>query len=95
MIVVMAKTGATLKTAATPNGILDLEFAYNSTKTTAVTNAWAANNIVDNIAFVALHMVHIEKQFARRAIYCFANFACGFSLCSDRGKRGRNGYQYV
>jgi hypothetical protein len=50
MIVVMAKTGATLKTTATPNGILDLEFAYNSTKTTAVTNAWAANNIVDNIA---------------------------------------------
>jgi hypothetical protein len=50
MIVIMIKTGATLKTAVTPKGILDLEFAYNSTKTTTVTNAWAANNIVDNIA---------------------------------------------
>lgn len=40
MIWVMAKTGAPLKTPATPLGILDLEFAYNSTKTTAVINAW-------------------------------------------------------
>jgi hypothetical protein len=44
MIVVMAKTGATLKTPATPNGILNLELAYSTAKTTAVVNAWAPNN---------------------------------------------------
>jgi hypothetical protein len=44
MIYVMATTGATLKTPATPNGILDLEFAYNTSKTTTVVNAWAPNN---------------------------------------------------
>ena len=48
MIVVMAKTGATLK-PATPHGILDLEFAYNTAKTTAVLNAWAPANGLDNI----------------------------------------------
>jgi len=45
MIVVMTKTGAPLKTPATPKGILDLEFAYNTTKTTIVTTAWAGDNI--------------------------------------------------
>lgn len=46
----MAKTGATLKTPQTPKGILDLEFAYNSTKTTTVLNAWAPDNNINNIA---------------------------------------------
>jgi hypothetical protein len=49
MIVVMTKTGATLKTAATPKGILDLEFANSISKVTTVTAAWAPNNEVDNI----------------------------------------------
>ena len=40
MIYVMATTGATLKTASTPLGILNLEFAYNFQKVTAVINAW-------------------------------------------------------
>jgi len=40
MIVVMAKTGATLKTPATPHGILDLEFAYSSSKIAIVLEAW-------------------------------------------------------
>ncbi len=44
MIVVMTKSGATLKTPATPNGILNLEFAYNTAKTTTVLNAWVPNN---------------------------------------------------
>jgi hypothetical protein len=44
MIIVMTKTGATLKTPATPNGILNLEFAYNTAKTTTVVKAWAPNN---------------------------------------------------
>ncbi|MEO7306555.1 MAG: hypothetical protein ABIR78_11180 [Ferruginibacter sp.] len=50
MIVVMAKTGTTLKTPATPMGILDLEFAYNAKKTTHILNAWAPGGGTDNIA---------------------------------------------
>ncbi len=36
----MAKTGATLKTPATPGGILTLEFAYDVPKATSVINTW-------------------------------------------------------
>lgn len=50
MVYVMAKTGAPLKTAATPHGILDLEFAYNTEKTTTVINAWSVTTPVDIIA---------------------------------------------
>jgi hypothetical protein len=50
MIVVMTKTGAALKTPATPKGILDLEFAYNKIKTENVLNAWAPNNSTNNIS---------------------------------------------
>jgi hypothetical protein len=49
MIVVMAKTGAPLKTPATPKGIIDLEFAYNKIKIQNVLNAWAQNNSINNI----------------------------------------------
>ncbi len=49
MIVVMNKTGATLKTQSTPHGILDLEFAYNTDKTTRILNAWSPVNGTDNI----------------------------------------------
>ena len=44
MLYVMGKTSATLKTTATQCGILNLEFAYTSTKTTGVINAWKPNN---------------------------------------------------
>jgi hypothetical protein len=44
MIYVMATTGAVLKTPATPNGILNLEFAYNTAKTNTIVNAWMPNN---------------------------------------------------
>jgi hypothetical protein len=50
MIYVMAITSTTLKTAATPIGILNLEFAYNNVKTAAVVKAWAPNNTIDNIS---------------------------------------------
>jgi hypothetical protein len=50
MIYVMAKTGAPLKTPATPNGILNLEFAYNTTRTDIVTGAWSVTDPVDLIA---------------------------------------------
>jgi hypothetical protein len=49
MIVVMVKTGATLKTPGTPKGILDLEFAYNAAKASVVINAWTGTGPVDNM----------------------------------------------
>jgi len=44
MIYIMAITGSTLKTAATPHGILDLELAYNSSKAQTILNAWTPIN---------------------------------------------------
>jgi hypothetical protein len=55
MMVVMLKTGATLTTDATPLGIMDLEFAYNTTKTSAVLNAWAPTAQTDNIAVARIN----------------------------------------
>jgi len=49
MMIVMAKTGAALKTTTTPLGILDLEFAYNSKQTTGVVNAWYATGKPNNV----------------------------------------------
>jgi hypothetical protein len=49
MMVVMAKTGAILKTPEAPMGILNLEFAYNSAKTTPIINSWASINHADVI----------------------------------------------
>ena len=41
MKVVIAKTGAPLKTPSTPEGILDLEFAYHKAAASVVVNSWA------------------------------------------------------
>ena len=41
MIYVMASTGRSLNTPATPLGILNLEFAYNTSRAHAVIEAWA------------------------------------------------------
>jgi hypothetical protein len=49
MMMVMAKTGHVLKTPETPMGILNLEFAYNTAKTTLIINTWAGINHVDVI----------------------------------------------
>ena len=40
MVMVMNKTGASLKTESTPMGILDLEFAYTATKTSNIITTW-------------------------------------------------------
>lgn len=47
----MASTGRTLKTSTTPQGILNLEFAYNSKQVNTVLNAWspARSGGTDNI----------------------------------------------
>jgi hypothetical protein len=55
MAYVISRTGSTLKTASTPLGILDLEFAYDTAKTSVVMNAWAPANNTDNIAAAKLN----------------------------------------
>ena len=51
MLYVMASTGKTLTTHATPFGILNLEFAWNNSKLHAVIEAWTpkGSNDIDNI----------------------------------------------
>jgi hypothetical protein len=73
MIYVMGKTSSTLKTAATPIGILNLEFAYNNAKTAAVVHAWAPNNTIDNIT-VAKNNTYYDFIFlAFYASFLFAS----------------------
>ena len=48
MLYVMMSTGKTLKTTATPLGIIDLELAYNISKTTGIITAWSTTGS-DNI----------------------------------------------
>jgi len=55
MMIVMQKTGASLKTNATPHGILDLEFANNTDKATAVINAWGKTDGSDIIQAAKLN----------------------------------------
>lgn len=51
MVYVMSATGRSLKTAATPGGILNLELAYNKAKVTRILKAWepGGSNQTDNI----------------------------------------------
>ncbi len=50
MMVVMAKTGAPLKTSATPLGILDLEFAHTAEKVSKVIAAWSQPDGANRVA---------------------------------------------
>ena len=45
----MAKTGAVLKTPEASMGILNLEFAYNTSKITPILFSWESINSVDII----------------------------------------------
>jgi hypothetical protein len=49
MLVVMSKTGAPLKTPATPIGILNLEFASNTESVNVILLAWQKTTATDNI----------------------------------------------
>ncbi len=49
MLIIMVKTGSTLKNPSTPLGILDLEFSYNTTKALEVVSAWKAIALKDVI----------------------------------------------
>lgn len=50
MMVVMLRTGEGLKTKAAPMGIVNLEFAWNETKTSAILQDWAPGSGTDLIA---------------------------------------------
>ncbi len=49
MLIVMGQTSDTLKTSATPLGILNLEFAYTAEKAFAVIIAWSGLIPADNV----------------------------------------------
>ena len=93
MVYVMTKTGAPLKTAATPHGILDLEFAYNTTKTNAIIEAWSKRDITDNIEpakfntwldFIFLFFYSIFLFLAAKKIS--TQFGGGFGRAGNRGR---------
>ena len=44
MIIIMSRTGKPLKTASTPAGIVNLEFAYNTVKVDSVFKAWGTGS---------------------------------------------------
>ena len=75
MMIIMAKTGSTLKTPATPMGILNLEFAYNTTKTATIINAWAPTNEINNI-LAAIYNTFYDFLF----LFFYAGFL--FLACS-------------
>ena len=74
MMLVMEKTGASLKTTATPLGILNLEFANNTTKITTVLNAWAPTPPADNIE-AAINNTYYDFLFLFFYAF-FLFFAC-------------------
>jgi hypothetical protein len=79
MIIVMAKTGAVLKTPEASMGILNLEFAYNTSKITPILFSWESINSVDIITaaknntywdfvfllFYALFLLYSCKKIAK------------------------------
>ncbi len=76
MMVVMAKTGSSLKTPSTPHGILDLEFAYNSTKVDKVVYAWTTSGTTDIMAAARLNT---------GLDFIFLFFYAGFLFLAARG----------
>ena len=74
MTVIMVKTGAPLKTADTPAGIINLEFAHNAAKVNAVVAAWkkASTATVD---VVAAAKFNTALDFIYLLFYSFFLFA--------------------
>ena len=86
MMVVMAKTGASLKTPLTTLGILNLEFAYNTKMAGKVINVWASMSSVDNIG---------AAKFNTKLDFIFLSFysLLLFYLCRMVAKTS-SGYMY-
>lgn len=86
MMFVMVKTGSTLKTAAAPMGILDLEFAYNTDKTTPIINSWIRT---DNISAAK---INTYWDFAFLFFYAgFLFLACKKIAANSRGSVSKAG----
>lgn len=89
MIVVMTKTGATLKTPVTPMGILNLEFAYNTAKTTGIIEAWRSTGEPNNI-LAAIYNTFYDFLF----LFFYAGFlffACNKIAENIKGPASRAG----
>jgi hypothetical protein len=77
MIYVMLVTGAPLKGAKTPLGILNLEFAYNAKLAELVTNAWKQQNVLE----AAIYNTALDFLFL--GCYCILLF----SICTYVSKK--------
>ncbi|MFZ4057716.1 MAG: hypothetical protein ACOYKE_06230 [Ferruginibacter sp.] len=77
MIYVMQVTGAPLKGAETPLGILNLEFAYNAQLADLVTNAWKQQNVLED----AIYNTALDFIF----LGCYSILL--FSICSYISKK--------
>lgn len=75
MTAVMVKTGAPLKTAATPAGIINLEFAHNSAKVNTVLTAWKKAS-TETIDVIAAAKFNTALDFFYLLFYSFFLFAC-------------------
>lgn len=85
MMVVMAKTGAILKTPEAPMGILSLEFAYNNSKTTPIINSWASISRADVIT-AAKHNTYWDFLF----LFFYAGFL--FMACKKIAAKTASGF---
>lgn len=86
MAVIVSISGKHLKTDATPLAILDLEFAYDSAKTTAVLNAWAPDSSYDRIE-IAKHNTWLDFIF----LFFYSIFLFLASKAISRSFGGRFG----
>ena len=85
MIYVMAVSGKSLKTAETPLGILNLEFAYNKAKTDVILNAWSYPG-PDNIDNISAAIQNTWYDFIFLFFYSLALFyACKSIAASLKG----------
>ncbi len=89
MAVVMAKTGATLKTPYTTSGIIDLEFAYNASKAGTIITAWKELMPVDH-TFIAI--INTWLDFIFLLFYAlFLYHACIMLASKSRGGLQKTG----
>lgn len=75
MIYMMADTGALLKTPAAKMGIINLELAYNTAKTTSILNSWAPTADIDRMA---------AAKFNTYSDFLFLFFYAGFLFLACR-----------
>ncbi|CAN5552904.1 hypothetical protein BH11BAC3_BH11BAC3_19970 [soil metagenome] len=92
MMVVMAKTGSSLKTAETPNGILDLELANTSLKTNRVIGAW---KLVKDTDVVYNAKINTWLDFIFIFFYSlFLFYCCGILTANSKGWLNNIGHRF-